>query len=289
MITTDLPRNQVASMVQLMRQELIGIYPVREIEALIHYTFREVCEMNRMDVILRGEEHLSPEIVERFQEITHRLKDEEPIQYIFGRMEFCGLEILLSPDVLIPRPETEEMVRWVEKDCKDNPPKTILDIGTGSGNMALALKTIFPEAEVSATDVTAEVVRMARKNAEHNNLDITVMLSNILNGSVELGEYDLIVSNPPYVTREQMGEMKSNVFNYEPHLALFVRDSDPLKFFRAIAKFCEKHLNKDGVLFIEINEVFAADTISLLESFNFTKVTVKKDLNGKFRMVKAMW
>lgn len=289
LITTNLPGNQVASMVQLMRQELVANYPISEVESLIHYTFREVCQMNRMDVVIRAEEHLTPEVVKRFQEITSRLKDHEPIQYIFGHAEFCGLDILLSEDVLIPRPETEELVYWIKSFYESEPPKSVLDIGTGSGCIALALKKLFPQAAVSATDVSAEVVRMARENAVRNQLDVSITQSNILNGSSELGQFDLIVSNPPYVTREQMGDMLPNVLNYEPHLALFVHDNDALKFYKAIAKFCQSHLTKNGALFLEINEDLASDTLSLLETFNFTQTSVKKDLNGKFRMVKAMW
>lgn len=285
----NIPGSQVASMVQYMRQELMGTYPIRELESLIRYTFREVCEMNRVDMVLRAEEHLTPEIVKRFEEVTFRLKYDEPIQYIFGRTEFCGLEILVTKDVLIPRPETEELVAWVQKDFKNNPPKIILDIGTGSGCMALALKKIFPEAEVFGTDATAEVVRMARKNAEHNNLEVKFTLSNILNGSTELGEFDVIVSNPPYITRDEYVDILPNVFNHEPHLALFVRNNDPMMFYRAIGKFCQTHLTKRGGLYLEFNENYAADTLSVLESFNFTNTTVRKDFNGKFRMAKAMW
>lgn len=276
-------------MVHLMRQELFVAYPMAEIESLIHYCFQEICGMNRMDLMLQPEAMLNEDIVQKFQEVINRLQQHEPIQYIFGHASFYGLDILLNENVLIPRPETEELVNWVLREQSDQGVQSVLDIGTGSGCIALALKSNLPQAKVTAIDVAPKVVEAARQNAAHNQLEVEVLQRNILNQPGDLGTYDLIVSNPPYVTRSQMGDMMPNVLNYEPHLALFIEDDDPLKFYKAIGDFCQKHLSPKGVLYLEINEDLAADTAGLLESYNFTSTTIKKDLNGKFRMVKAMW
>lgn len=284
-----IPKKEVISLIHLMRQELFTRYSITEIESLIHYCFQEICGFNRMDMILRSEELLDEPTIERFREVTERLKDHEPIQYIFGHSEFYNLDILLSQDVLIPRPETEELVHWVIREQRENNIREVLDIGTGSGCIALALKANLPKSNVSGIDVSPAVVKMARKNADHNKLDVDFRQANILNDLVGFGKYDLIVSNPPYVTRAQMGEMLPNVMNYEPHLALFIEDDDPLKFYKAIGHFCQKHLNPEGTLYLEVNEDLAGDTAFLLESFNFASTTIKKDLNGKFRMVKARW
>lgn len=286
---TYIPNKQVISLIHLMRQELFTTYSIAEIESLIHYCFEEICNMNRMDLILHSEDILDAATIERFREVTERLKSNEPIQYIFGHSEFYNLDILLSQDVLIPRPETEELVHWLIREQRVEPVKDVLDIGTGSGCIALALKANLPKANVTGIDVTQDVVDMARKNAVHNKLDVNFLKANILNDPSNFGSYDLIVSNPPYVTRAQMGEMLPNVMDYEPHLALFIEDDDPLKFYKSIGHFCQKHLRPNGTLYLEVNEDLASDTAFLLESFNFTSTTIKKDLNGKFRMVKARW
>lgn len=285
----DIPSKRVLSIVYYMRQELSAEYPVPELEALIHYAFKEVMGYSRIDVMMRSEDELLPGVVDRFQEVTERLKNHEPIQYIFGHTTFYGLDLLVNSEVLIPRPETEELVNWVLSEQKNRNIMRALDIGTGSGCIALALKANLKEAEVLGVDVSHSVVEQAIVNAQHNRLDVNFELRNILNQPTDLGTFDLIVSNPPYVTREQMGGMMPNVLNYEPHLALFVEDNDPLKYYKAIGHFCQKALAPNGVLYLEVNEDLATDTAHLLETFNFTSTSIKKDLSGKFRMVKAMW
>ena|SRR6056297_1217169 len=285
----DIPSKRVLSIVYYMRQELSGEYPVRELEALIHYAFKEILGYNRIDLMMRSEDELLPGVFDHFQEVTERLKDHEPIQYIFGHTAFYGLDLIVNSNVLIPRPETEELVHWVLSEQKNRKLARALDIGTGSGCIALALKKHLREAEITGVDVSQSVVEQAIENARHNRLNVNFELRNILNQPADLGSFDLIVSNPPYVTREQMGGMMPNVLNYEPHLALFVEDNDPLKYYKAIGHFCQKALSSDGALYLEVNEDLATDTAHLLETFNFTSTSIKKDLNGKFRMVKAMW
>ncbi len=287
--TIEIPNKRVISLVHLMRQELFSAYTITEIESLIHYCFREICGFNRMDVMMRSEEELDEKSMNRFVDVIERLKKNEPIQYIFGQTEFYNLDIRVNKDVLIPRPETEELVHWVIREQQLRQVKDILDIGTGSGCMALALKDNLPETTVTGIDVSAEAIQVARENAELNDLEVEFLQANILNDLPNFGEFDVIVSNPPYVTRSQMNAMHPNVVVHEPHVALFIEDDDPLKFYKAIAHFCRKHLRPDGVLYLEVNEDLAGDTAMLLESFNFTRTNIKKDLNGKFRMVKARW
>lgn len=283
----DIPSKRVISMVYHMRQELSAHYPIPELEAIIHRTFQELMGYNRIDVMMRSEEELMPDVLERFGEVIDRLLDYEPLQYIFGHADFYGLDLTLTPNVLIPRPETEELVHWVIHEQVDRNGMRVLDIGTGSGCIALAIKSHFPESEVTGIDVSSEALMVARENAAHNELVVDFKHCNILNMPGNLGSFDLIVSNPPYVTREQMRYMHSNVLHHEPHLALFVEDNDALKFYKAIGHFSQKYLRPDGALYLEVNEDLAADTADLLKTFNFTHTSIKKDLNGKFRMVKA--
>lgn len=284
---TDIPSKRVISMVYHMRQELSGHYSIPELEAIIHRTFQELMSYSRIDVMMRSEEELMPDVLDRFGEVIDRLLDYEPLQYIFGHSDFYGLDLRLTPNVLIPRPETEELVHWLMQEQVDRRNMRVLDIGTGSGCIALAIKSHFPDSDVTGIDVSSEALQVARENAAQNNLSVDFKMSNILNAPSNLGSFDMIVSNPPYVTREQMRYMQSNVLHHEPHLALFVEDNDALKFYKAIGHFSRKHLNPDGVLYLEVNEDFAADTADLLKTFNFTNTSIKKDLNGKFRMVKA--
>jgi release factor glutamine methyltransferase len=290
MTIVDVPSRSVVSMMYIMRQELLAHYALRELESLIQIAFQEIAGLSRIDLMLNPEATLSEAQVEQFVEVIDRLRDHEPVQYIFGKSRFYGCELTVAPGVLIPRPETEELVHWIIRDESERNTPDILDIGTGSGCIAIALAQTLRGAKVSALDVSSEALKIARENAAANEVPVRFSDYNILdNGPHPMGDFDIIVSNPPYVTRAQMGDMKSNVLNYEPHLALFVADDDPLKFYRAIGNFSRKYLRKNGVLYLEINEDLATDTLDLLRNFNFTRTSVKKDLNGRYRMVKAMW
>jgi release factor glutamine methyltransferase len=285
----EIPTRNVVSIVHYMRQELSIYFPISEIEALINYTFKEVLGYSKIDLIMRAEQFVADHKIVEFAEVIAGLKQHVPIQYIFGRTRFYGVEFLLTDDVLIPRPETEELVNWIVNDYKNKPAVRILDIGTGSGCIPVALKVNLSNSTVDAIDISSEALLVAGQNAIRNKVDVSFYEFDILNGdSFGLAKYDLIVSNPPYVTQAQSANMLPNVLNYEPHLALFVPDHDPLMFYRAIAQFCKTHLNPGGALYLEINEDYASDTADLLQAFNFTDIKIRKDLNGKFRMVKAI-
>jgi len=286
---TGIPTRNVVSVVHYMRQELSVHFPFSEIEALINYSFSQIMGYGRIEMMMHAEREISDENMLAFADVIDGLKMQVPIQYIFGKCRFYGLELLLTDDVLIPRPETEELVHWVVTDFKNLPGLSVLDIGTGSGCIAVSLKAGLTDSRVDAIDISPDALVVARQNSTRNKANVSFYEFDVLS-EVPFGmaRYDIIVSNPPYVTHAQKKQMQPNVLNYEPHLALFVSDEDPLLFYRSIAAFCQRHLNPGGALYLEINEDFGKATVDLLQAFNFTGIQLKKDLNGKFRMVKAI-
>lgn len=285
----EIPTRNVVSVVHYMRQELSIYYPISEIEGLINYTFKEVLGYNKIDLIMRAEQPVAEHKMIEFAEVIAGLKQHVPIQYIFGRTRFYGVDLLLTDDVLIPRPETEELVHWILNDYKHKSNLRILDIGTGSGCIPVALKANMDDNTIDALDISSDALMVAGQNAVRNSVDVSFYQHDILSSEpFGMAKYDLIVSNPPYVTEAQSVSMLPNVLNYEPHLALFVPDNNPLMFYEAIAHFCKNHLNPGGALYLEINEDYSSHTADLLQAFNFTDIKVRKDLNGKFRMVKAI-
>jgi len=224
-----------------------------------------------------------------WSQIVNRLNRQEPIQHVIGTTIFCGLEFEVSPDVLIPRPETEDLVRLIMHDFTERTDSIkILDIGTGSGCIAVTLARFIPQADVMGWDVSDEALAMARRNADQLNADVTFEKQDILNVTdAELRKFDCVVSNPPYVTRSEAAAMDRNVLDYEPGLALFVDDNDPLVFYKAVADFCTRHLTKDGACYVEINERFGEATRQVFEERGFRQIQVYKDIHGKDRSIRA--
>src|SRR5688572_8583660 len=223
----------------------------------------------------------------KFNFCVKDLKAHKPIQYILGSTEFYGCRIKVNESVLIPRPETEELVDWIKTGLKGREPKTILDIGTGSGCIAIALKKIFPQSRVTAMDISEKALEVAAENAQRNNARIDFVLRDILSSPSSAPPFDLIVSNPPYITLSEKAAMNKNVVEYEPHLALFVSEEDALVFYRAIADLARSILVTGGKLYFEINERMGPAVKKLLGEMDFLNVEVKKDLSGKDRMVRA--
>lgn len=219
------------------------------------------------------------------------LKQQKPIQYILGETEFYGLPFKVNESVLIPRPETEELVEWVLKRVDSNESINILDIGTGSGCIAISLAKNLPNAKVYALDISAKALKTAKQNADLNEVNVEFIEADILkNGDGLLGadvKFDIIVSNPPYVREQEKDMMKPNVLDNEPHLALFVKDENPLLFYEAITKYASKNLARVGQLFFEINEYLGSDMINLLQDNNFRNIKVKQDIFKKDRMIKG--
>lgn len=264
-----------------------GIYPEQEIESLIRLIFSALRNYSPTDLLLKKDEILSDKEGLRLQEIVNRLKQHEPIQYILGETEFYGLSFLVTKDVLIPRPETEELVDWILKETRQH--ATILDVGTGSGCIPVSLKKNLPAAAVLGCDVSEKALHTARLNAEKNETDIDFFLLDILAPEVpdRLPSFDILVSNPPYVTEKEKEWMQTNVLAHEPHLALFVPNEDPLKFYIALTLFAQEHLKKGGKIFWEINEAYGQDCIQLLKKNGFQHIRLKQDINGKDRMISA--
>jgi release factor glutamine methyltransferase len=277
----------VSAVVQRFRSELIPHYPVREIESFIVLAFEDIMHYSRLDIFMKGEEEVLPAQIELFEYILDGLRNYEPIQYLIGSTVFYGLPMRVTPDVLIPRPETEELIHWILKDSMANKPR-IIDLCTGSGCIALALKDQIADASVYGADLSVSALNIAQENAALNKLNVEFFHFDILTQeSLGFMDFDLIVSNPPYVTYSEKAFMAQNVLDNEPHMALFVPDENPLLFYRKITDLADGHLKKSGKLYLEINEAYGKDVMQLLRDRGYADVELKKDFNGKDRMIRA--
>ena len=276
------------------------LYPTSEIDSFFFLILEEYMDLKRIDVVLKSDFYLDKKSLNLMQIATKQLEQEIPIQYIIGKTEFFGLPFNINKEVLIPRPETEELVEQVLKEvsltkiCKTTTDETtnekqlkILDIGTGSGCIAISLKKQLPSSKTSAMDVSDEALRIAKKNAVLNKVDINFIHQDILKTNNLDKLYDVIVSNPPYVRELEKKEMKNNVLNNEPHLALFVDNKNPLLFYNKIAELAENFLTKNGQLHFEINQYLGKETIKLLAEKGFKNIQLKKDIFGNDRIISA--
>lgn len=268
-------------------QQLISkVYPPEEARAISNRVFKHTLGYDTIQMILNEKELLPASIFEQIDFIAFELLQHKPVQYILGEEEFLGLRFLVNEKVLIPRPETEELVQWI-LDENNTETLKVLDIGTGSGCIACALKSNRANWEISAMDVSSEALDLAKKNAKHLKLEIQFLSQDILIEK-ELNPYDIIVSNPPYVTEKDKIEMSANVVNFEPHLALFVEDSDPLIFYRNIIKKAEVSLPSKGKLYFEYNDEFTKDLVDLFDQAKWHTPEHRLDLRGKERMLRAV-
>ena len=269
-------------------EKLTPIYDAGEAESFFYITLEELKGWKRTDLALNTDAELTEEEKVKWDEVLWLLEQQKPIQYIFGKTHFYGLEFEVNKHTLIPRPETEELVEWITNDKAAGKIK-VLDIGTGSGCIAIALAKRLPEAEVYAIDVSAEALAIAKRNAELNNVAITFWQKNILTTESLPETFDVIVSNPPYVRHLEKEEIKKNVLEHEPHLALFVEDNDALVFYRKIAKLAKEALKPQGSLYFEINQYLGKETTDMLTAEGFKNVELRKDIYGNDRMVKALF
>ena len=282
------PNYNIKEIILWIKSELKGHYPSSEIESFVSLIFNHLLNYSRTQLILHNEYSLSTRTIQEIEHIILELKQNKPIQYILGNTEFYTMHFNVTPGVLIPRQETEELVDWIINENKKGFHK-ILDIGTGSGIIAIVLAKNLPGAIVFATDISNEALTTTRKNCKLNNVDVQILQHNILNHANDLNEtFDLIVSNPPYVTESEKQYMHPNVLDYEPPVALFVPDSDPLQFYRKIVDFALANLNTNGKLYFEINESYGKEVALLLEEKDFSEILLKKDINGKDRMIRAV-
>lgn len=274
------------------KTELVSIYDEKEIDSFFYITLEAFHQMKRLDLALQPAFELDGMQLLQWETVLHQLKEQRPIQYIFEETEFFGLSFYVNENVLIPRPETEELVDWIlnsvsgwSRDRKIR----ILDIGTGSGCIAVSLAKNLPEAEVYAIDVSEKALEVARRNARQLEAPVTFWHKDILETTILPEMFDIIVSNPPYVRNLEKQEISKNVLEFEPHLALFVDDHDPLLFYRKITELATKNLNQNGLLFFEINQYLGSEMQHLLESNSFLQIELRKDIYGNDRMTKAVW
>lgn len=268
-------------------KELSRLFPQTEIDSFFFMLIEKELNLKRIDLVINNDISISKEKFEHLYNTLSRLKTQEPIQYILGESAFYGLSFKVTKDTLIPRPETEELVEWILSDYDYNDKISILEIGTGSGCIPITLAKKLPNASVTSIDISAAAIAIAKENSILNNVSINFIEQDILNTSKLPQQYDIIVSNPPYVRELEKKEILPNVLENEPHLALFVDDNNPLIFYSKIAELAKKYLTKDGVLYFEINQYLGKQTIEMLTEKGF-KSELKKDLFNNDRMTKSL-
>lgn len=259
-----------------------------ELNSLSNYILEHLFAIDKNEIILDRSVNLSSSQIKSLRKFLDRINEHEPIQYIIGEADFYGRRFLVNPSVLIPRQETEELVYLILQEFKGKKPK-FADIGTGSGCIPVTLMKEFAGAKAYAIDFDPRVIRTAKQNAQKHDVAIDFMLLDILRENLPLQSLDFVVSNPPYVTYLDKEQMKQNVLNYEPATALYVKDEDPLLFYRRIAELAVRSLKPGGKIFFEVNERFADDVKSLLEVMDYVEGVVSKDLSGRDRMVHARY
>jgi release factor glutamine methyltransferase len=268
-------------------KELSPFYDAYEAESFFYLILENKHKLRQIDLALNHELTFSDADLAIWGGFLNELKKEVPIQYLLGKTNFYGLDFEVNENVLIPRPETEELVEWIINENKEVKSKKIkvLDIGTGSGCIAISLAKNLPNAEVYGIDVSKKAIETAKRNAINNNVDVTFMYQNILDTDVLTCNFDIIVSNPPYVRNLEKEEIKKNVLDYEPHLALFVDDNDALIFYRKIAALAKSGLKDKGQLFFEINQYLGNEMTDLLEKMDFKNIELRKDIYDNDRMI----
>jgi release factor glutamine methyltransferase len=272
---------------KMIKQTLSGLYDDNEIRNFTDLLFFQLLNYSKIDIRLKGNEVISQKVEKTLEGMLKRLVAFEPVQYILGETIFFDLSFMITPHVLIPRPETEEIVDWV---CRDiNGKKAdILDIGTGSGCIAVALAKHLPMANISGCDNDEKALEISVKNAERNGVKVKFFYLDVLNSApIHDTKYHVLVSNPPYVRESEKALMGSNVLNYEPPGALFVPDEDPLIFYKAIAELGYRILLPEGIIYCEINENLAEETLHVFVERNYQTAEIRRDINGKSRMIKV--
>jgi len=281
--------NRAISVESLFRKELGLLYTKEEIDTFLFYALNEYAGFSRADLVLKKENRFSESELLKFFRVIRKLKQHMPIQYILGNTEFFGLRLKVNEHVLIPRPETEELVEWVLEEYKSQSTMlNILDIGTGSGCIAIALKKKMQKAEVYALDISEKALALAKENAKENKADIHFIHANILEPEAFrhsiIPTFQVIISNPPYITESEKEMMHKNVLDHEPHLALFVPENDPLLFYRRILSFAERNLSPGGTIFFELNALCAKRRKQT--ELTFPAIKIKVFLGSKNRAKK---
>lgn len=271
-----------------IKQAINGQYPDTEASAIAKAILTDVFQLSTTDLYASKDMNFSTNQAEKLEVIITRLRANEPLQYILGNCYFCGLDFHIEPGVLIPRPETAELVEWIISDRKSNDsPIRILDIGTGSGCISISLAKNLPQSEVHAWDISEDAIRIASDNANRLDANVRFRQTDVLGQVPTNTMMNVIVSNPPYITEAERTDMDANVTDWEPDTALFVPDNAPLLFYERITDIGKQILTPDGTLYFEINQRFGTETVDMLRKKGYRNVELRKDLSGNDRMIKA--
>ncbi|MDG1477340.1 MAG: peptide chain release factor N(5)-glutamine methyltransferase [Vicingaceae bacterium] len=284
-----LGNNTLKAACNYFKKELRNTYDESELNQILQISFHHFFGLSRAELIFNQDDLISEENVKKIIELVTALKTNKPLAQIIGEWEFYGMKFKVNENTLIPRPETEELVHLIVEENKNVKNCKVLDIGTGTGCIAVALKSEMEAVNVSAFDISTEALKTATENAKLNKLNVSFEQVNILDWKRQklVEKYDLIVSNPPYIPEKEKNLMQQNVLGFEPELALFVNDNEPLIFYEVIADFAIENLTPNGKLYFEINENYGQETKQMLANKTFKNVTIVKDLNGKDRIIKA--
>ena len=276
---------KLASFKKEFLRSIIPLYNKEEADSFYYMLCEEFLDLSKSKLIIAEDMDLTIEKTNDLYNCLDRLKKNEPIQYVLGNTKFCGLNFFVNESVLIPRPETEELLRLMLKEDLDG--KEILDIGSGSGCIAISLAKHSPKVKVTALDTSKDAIELSQRNAKENDVNIEFIVSDILSYKSDK-KYDIIVSNPPYVLEEEKKNMSKNVLEYEPELALFVKNDDPLKFYKAILDFAKNSLNENGKIYFEINENYKDEIMKLVNNYSYSNVNCKLDVFGRNRFIIAL-
>ena len=269
-------------------RRITAVYDAGEAKAIARLVLDERFGLSVADVYCGKVTQLSSDEQAELEKMVQRLERKEPVQYVLGSAFFCGRQFHVEPCVLIPRPETEELCHWISQAVTGLSRPYILDIGTGSGCIATTLSLDVLDAEVTAWDISSEALRIASSNAERLCANVNFVCQDALHAPADVDKWSVIVSNPPYICEKEKSAMESNVLDHEPSLALFVPDDDPLRFYRSISEYGVEALKKDGLLFFEINPLYAEEMVAMLETMRYADVEVRNDQFGKQRFIKAI-
>jgi len=278
----------IKALKEAYQNRLTPLYDRDEINSFFYLLSEAYLDKTRLDIALNPNEELNEATKHLFQNALEQLTNEYPIQYIIGETEFMDFVFEVNQHVLIPRPETEELIRWILSREDKAKIKSILDIGTGSGCIPIILANSLTNAKVTSIDISKTALEVAKRNAVKNNVDINFLQDDILQTKVLEENYDIIVSNPPYVRESEKTAMNNNVLKFEPEIALFVTDKDPLIFYRHIASLAIRSLKTDGILYFEINQYLGAALCKILDDLGFENIELRKDMYGADRMIRAM-
>jgi len=276
---------EIKNIIIFIKNKLKEKYPPEEINGFINIIFEDLLNFSNVDIHMNLNQKLDNKVIYKLERIINELIQEKPIQYILGNAHFYDLKLKVSPDVLIPRQETEELVDWIITTNKNRKPN-ILDIGTGSGCIAITLAKNIVDSKVSAFDISKRALKIAKENSIINEVNVDFSEYNIIEQSNCINyKYDIIVSNPPYICEKERKLMNENVLGNEPELALFVPNNDPLIFYRKILEFAKNNLSEKGKVFFEINEAYGIEMKKLMGEMGYDEIILKKDINSRDRMI----